>query len=125
MTEPRQDLRILVVEDDELIAELIEDMLTEAAYTVVGPFRRFAEALQAAETETFDAALLDIDLAGRPSHPVAEALTRRNLPFVFLTGYGKGAFAPGYAERPIVAKPFVPKDLLDALTQVVTPPRAK
>jgi DNA-binding response OmpR family regulator len=115
MTDMRQDVRILVVEDDEFIAELIVDVLKDAAYEVVGPFRRVAEAVRAAETETFAAALLDIDLAGIPSRPVAEALARRALPFVFLTGYGKGGAPAGFATRPVVAKPFETKDLIDAL----------
>ena len=119
MAEPRQACRVLVVEDDELIAEIIVDMLTDAGYVVVGPFLRFADALRAAETDTFDAAVIDINLAGRPSHPIAAALTRRNLPFVFLTGYGRGARPAGYAKTPIVGKPFETVELLDALTQAM------
>jgi DNA-binding response OmpR family regulator len=120
MTEPRPAARILVVEDEKLLVELLVDMLTDAAYVIVGPYLRFAEALHGAETETFDAAILDINLAGRPSHPIADALTRRNLPFVFLTGYGRGALPAGYAKTPIVGKPFNSKDLLDGLAQALT-----
>jgi DNA-binding response OmpR family regulator len=119
MPEPRQAPRVLVVEDEEVIAEIIADMLTEADYAVVGPYFRFANALRAAETEMFDAAVVDINLAGHPSHPIAEALIRRHLPFVFLTGYGRGARPAGYAKTPIVGKPFESVELLDALTKAM------
>jgi DNA-binding response OmpR family regulator len=119
MAEPRQASRILVVEDEEIIAEMLVEMLTDADYTAVGPYLHFAEALRAAETETFVAAVLDINLSGRPSHPIAEALTRRHLPFVFLTGYGRGARPAGYAKTPIVGKPFESVELLDALMQTM------
>jgi DNA-binding response OmpR family regulator len=123
MAEPRQASRVLVVEDEAMIAELLVDMLTDADYAVVGPYLGFAEALRAAETEMFDAAVVDINLSGRASHPIAEALTRRSLPFVFLTGYGRGARPAGFAKTPIIGKPFESEELLDALTQamVVSP----
>jgi CheY-like chemotaxis protein len=123
MSDPPQACRILVVEDEALIAELISEMLTDAAYDVVGPYFGLSEALHAAETEAFDVALLDVNLAGRPSDPIAEALARRNLPFVFLTGYGRGVRRTSFAKTPVVAKPFEPQELLDALTQALTPAR--
>jgi CheY-like chemotaxis protein len=125
MTETGQASRVLVVEDEELIAEIIVDMLTDAGCAVVGPYLRFADALHAAETETFDAAVVDLNLAGRPSDPIAEALAQRNLPFVFLTGYGRGARPAGHGKAPIVGKPFESLELLDALTQamVISPGR--
>jgi DNA-binding response OmpR family regulator len=124
MTAPAHPFRILVVEDNELIGELIADLLVDAAYIVVGPVRRLADAVKAAETETFDAALLDIDLGGKPSGPVAAALARRDLPFILLTGLGRGTFPPEYAKRPIVTKPFQARDLLNTLSQTLERPRS-
>jgi len=63
--------RILVVEDEMLVAMLIEDMLAEAGCVVIGPFARVPEALAAARTETVDAALLDVNVAGETVFPVA------------------------------------------------------
>lgn len=119
MGEQGQPLRILVVEDESLIAELIVDMLMTEDYSVVGPFSRLNEALQAVGREAFDAALLDIDLGGTSSYPVAEALIARNLPFVFLTGFGKGGLAAKYAKWPVIAKPFKSRDLFSALDRAI------
>ncbi len=64
-----------------------------------------------------------MNLAGRTSQPIAEALTRRKVPFILLTGYGKAAQPVGYAKAPIVSKPFEPDDLFSALTQAITSSR--
>ena len=110
-----EKVRILLVEDESLIAELIVDILTTHDYLVAGPIAHLADARRAVEEEEFDAVVLDIDLAGTLSYPVADTLASRNVPFVFLTGFGKGGLRAEYAKRPIVAKPFRPKDLLAAL----------
>lgn len=121
MAKEQQTARILVVEDESLIAELIVDMLVTEGYSVVGPYPRLDQALQAVARESFDAALLDIDLAGMRSYPVAKALQSRNVPFVFLTGYGKGGLTGEYAKRPTIAKPFKSEDLLVALNDALEP----
>lgn len=112
-------LRVLLVEDESLVAELIVDVLETAGYSVLGPFPRLDAAVRAAETEAVDAALLDLDLAGKRSYPVAAALSARQVPFLFLTGYGHGALDPEYAACRTVSKPFKPQQLIDMLSRAV------
>jgi len=119
MTAPIQDLRVLVVEDEFLVATLIQDMLESAGYLVLGPIPRLAEALDAAGREAYDAAVLDVNLAGERVYPVAEVLSRRNVPFVFVTGYAGGALPDEYADRPRLCKPFKVVDLLGTLSNLV------
>ena len=124
MTVALEGLRVLVVEDEFLVATLIEDMLTSAGCVVSGPIPRLAEALDAVHRGTFDAAVLDVNLAGDRIDPVADVLSRRNVPFVFVTGYSTGALTAVHAGRPRLSKPFKMADLLDKLSSVVAPPSA-
>ena len=121
MTAALEGIRVLVVEDEFLVASLIEDMLTSAGCVVSGPVSRLPEALDAVDRGTFDAAVLDVNLAGDRIDPVADALSRRNVPFMFVTGYSTGALSGGHAERPRLRKPFKMTDLLGMLTSVVAP----
>ena len=101
-------LRVLVVEDDPLIAMEVEELLRAEGCDVVGPAYNVAGALALAERERLDAALLDVNLAGELVFPVAQALARRSVPFVFVTASGVGALDPAYTGHPIIAKPFAP-----------------
>ncbi|MBV8534458.1 MAG: response regulator [Alphaproteobacteria bacterium] len=112
--------RILVVEDDLMIAMLIDDVLKEAGCEVVGPLPRLAPALQAASSERLDGALLDINLAGELVSPVADRLIERGVPFVFLTGYGWHMLPDRFHTRPLVTKPCRQDMLLTALARAVT-----
>ena len=80
-----------------------------------------AQALDAASSEACDVALLDVNLAGERVYPVADILARRNVPFVFVTGYGSNALPVEYAERPRICKPFRIAELLGAISDVVKP----
>jgi CheY-like chemotaxis protein len=124
MTAALEGLRVLVVEDEFLVATLIEDMLKSVGCVVSGPIPRLVEALDAVDRGTFDAAVLDVNLAGDRIDPVADVLSRRNVPFVFVTGYGTGGLPAMYADRPRLSKPFKMADLLDMLSNVVAPPNA-
>jgi CheY-like chemotaxis protein len=121
MTAALEGIRVLVVEDEFLIASLIEDILKSAGCVVSGPIPRLAEALDAVHCGTFDAAVLDINLAGDRIDPVADALSRRNIPFMFVTGYSTGLLPGEFAARPHLCKPFKIADLLHMLSSVVTP----
>jgi CheY-like chemotaxis protein len=121
MTAALEGVRVLVVEDEFLIATLIEDMLVSAGCVVAGPIPRLSEALDAVARGTFDAAVLDVNLGGDRVYPVADALSRRNVPFVFVTGYSAAALPREYDERPRVCKPFKMADLLGKLSSVVAP----
>jgi DNA-binding response OmpR family regulator len=121
VTAALEGIRVLVVEDEYLVAVLIEDMLESAGCVVIGPIARVPEALDAVDRDTYDAAVLDINLGGEHSDPVAEALSRRNVPFLFVTGYGRGGLPNDYAGRPCIHKPFTMADLLGALSRLVKP----
>jgi DNA-binding response OmpR family regulator len=117
MTASLEGIRVLLVEDEYLVASLIEEILEIAGCIVTGPIPRLAQAVDAADRETCDAAVLDVNLAGERIYPVADILSRRNIPFVFVTGYG---VLPGeYANRPRLCKPFKMADLLDTLSDIV------
>ena len=115
--------RILLVEDEMVIALLLEDLLVVLGYEVVGPVGRLREALAMAESEAPDAALLDVNLNGEKVYPVANSLAARNIPFVFLTGYGAAGIPAPYRDRPTLQKPFRRQDLSAVLAGVCGTPR--
>ena len=109
--------RILVVEDDYLLAQLLVDVLEEAGARVVGPIGWMEEAVAFVEgnTERLDAAVLDINLHGARSYPVADALALVSVRFVFTTGYGAGSIESRYSHHPRCEKPFDESALIAAL----------
>ena len=121
MTAELRGVRVLVVEDEYLVAILIEEILESAGCIVMGPIPRLREALEAVDHDDYDAAVLDVNLAGERINPVADALSERNVPFLFVTGYGANSLPSEYAERPYVCKPFRMAELIGALSNVVYP----
>ncbi len=111
--------RILVVEDEMLIALHIEDMVRELGFEVVGPAMRLAPALALARSESLDCAILDVNLAGSKSFPVADVLRARAVPFIFATGYGSKGLDDAYRGAATLQKPFRPQDLHRALHQAL------
>lgn len=110
--------RVLVVEDEALVAMLVEDALLDAGASVIGPAATVAEALALLEQESPEAAVLDLNLAGETSTPVADALAARGVPFVVATGYGAEGLPPGHASVPVLAKPYDPDELTAALSRL-------
>lgn len=110
--------RILVVEDEFLIATALCDMLAEVSAVVVGPAFKVGQALQAIRDHQVDAAILDMNLNGEWSDPVAEDLKRRGIPFVFTTGYQAEERAARFGAR-IVAKPYDWSELADAVALAI------
>jgi CheY-like chemotaxis protein len=108
-------LRILVVEDEAAISLLLEDMLLDFGCEVIGPAARLAAALDAVAREQVDLAILDVNVAGEPIYPVAEALAQRSIPFVFSTGYGSAGIRDSFRDRPVLQKPFAQHDLKQKL----------
>jgi DNA-binding response OmpR family regulator len=98
--------RILVVEDDLLIAVLIEGALQDSGGEIVGPVATLERALKLADEEEFDAAILDVTIRGGKVYPVAELLLARGIPFVFATGYGDWALPEELRDKPRLMKPF-------------------
>jgi DNA-binding response OmpR family regulator len=117
-------LRILVVEDTLLVAEAICDFLEDCGSVVVGPAARLEAALVLARDEQIDGALLDVNLAGELSFPVAQALEARQVPCVFLTGYGDNSLFPSeFHAKPRILKPFHYASLARTLAQQFAKPR--
>jgi PAS domain S-box-containing protein len=98
--------RVMVVEDEALVAMVVSDAMTELGYQVVGPFSRPPEAIAAVKDNEIAAAILDINLAGTLVYPVAEELTSRGIPFVFVTGYGIESIDKRFADIPVLQKPI-------------------
>jgi CheY-like chemotaxis protein len=115
-----QGLRVLIVEDETIIAMLLEDILTDAGCVVAGKARSVAAALDAVETLQFDVAILDVNLRGRRVDPVADALMDRRLPFIFATGYGEAGLAERFRSITVLQKPFEPTPLLEMLAREIS-----
>jgi two-component sensor histidine kinase/PAS domain-containing protein/CheY-like chemotaxis protein len=113
--------RIMVVEDEALIAMVLVDHLQEIGLSAVGPFSRVADALKV--DEELDAAILDVNLGGESVYPVADMLHARGIPFVFMTGYGSASIDPRFAMVPVLQKPIEAKALEDMFVSRNAPVR--
>lgn len=113
MTLPAQlaGLRVLVVEDEMMVSMLIEDMLGDLGCQVVGPAARLEEALALAQTADLDCAVLDVNLGGESTFPVADLLREKGAPFAFATGYGDAGLREIDRASPVLQKPFREIDL--------------
>jgi PAS domain S-box-containing protein len=98
--------RVLLVEDEALVAMMIQECLTEYGHSVVGPIGRAADALAAAKQGEFDAAILDINLSDGMAYPVAEILSQRGVPFAFVTGYEADTVDERFSKVPVLQKPI-------------------
>jgi len=98
--------RVLLVEDESLIAMMMEQMLRELDFDVVGPFGSVRETLAAIEHEPVDAGILDINLGGEMAYPIARTLQARKIPFVFMTGYGAETVAVPFPDARVFQKPL-------------------
>ncbi|HVJ55394.1 MAG TPA: HWE histidine kinase domain-containing protein [Aliidongia sp.] len=110
--------RILLIEDSGLVALTVQAMLEDADIQIVGPIGNLRDAVRAAMETPFDAAILDVDLAGNPVWPVADALHKRGLPFVFTTGYQEAVVPQRFSGRPVLLKPYRSADLIAVLSEL-------
>jgi DNA-binding response OmpR family regulator len=101
-----QGLRILIVEDEALIASFVEDFLIDLGCEVIGLATRMDDAVRLAREAAIDGAVLDVNIAGEKVYPVADILTERGLPFVFMTGYGAAGLRESDRGRPVLQKPY-------------------
>lgn len=121
MTAADPPLRVLLVEDEALISMILEELLEDLGATVVGPAATVAEALTHANaTPAPDCALLDINLRGEPSWPIADALLARQVPIAFASGYGKSGLEPRFQTAKVLSKPIDSTQLGDWLAQVAS-----
>jgi CheY-like chemotaxis protein len=98
--------RILLVEDEAMIAMLVEDMLEDLGHDLAAVATRLEEALALTRSEVFDLAILDLNLGGVLTYPVADVLRERGNPFIFATGYGSSGLKEAYSDLPTLQKPF-------------------
>jgi two-component sensor histidine kinase/CheY-like chemotaxis protein len=98
--------RVLLVEDEAIVGMMMTDFLTEAGFHVVGPFGKVADAIEAIDRERFQAAVLDINLRGEMIYSLADELTGRGVPIVFVTGYSAEAIDRRFANVPVLQKPI-------------------
>ena len=111
-------LRVLVVEDEFLLACSLEDDLHAAGHAVVGPFSTLARGLEAAARNQFDFAILDVNLNGEMVFPLADHLLARRIPLLFLSGYGAAHLPERFRTLPRMAKPYEAKSLLREIGRV-------
>jgi CheY-like chemotaxis protein len=112
--------RILVVEDELMIAMLVEDILLDLGCSIVGPAHALADALALARSEPgIDAALLDVNLGGQSVFAVADALREKGVPAIFSTGYGDAGLRDVDRGSPVLQKPFRAGDLARALNEAL------
>jgi CheY-like chemotaxis protein len=108
-------LRVLLVEDEMMVALLAESMLIDLGHQVTGPVGRLDQAIAMAEREDVDFALLDLNINGGKAYPVAAALAARGIPFIFVTGYGRAGLTAPFEDRPALQKPYGSEDLCAAI----------
>ena len=113
---------VLLVEDETAISFLIEDMLVEMGVASVRHAARLDKALALAADKVPSLAVLDVNVAGELVFPVAEKLAAANVPFLFMTGYGRGGVGERWAAYEVLQKPFTPSALEGALRQLVSAP---
>jgi CheY-like chemotaxis protein len=119
LTQPAPSkIRVFLVEDEAIIAILMEDLLEELGCEVIATAAELDDAVAVARSGQFDLAFLDVNLRGVPVYPVAEVLRARAIPFAFVTGYGSSGVDAAHLEAPILQKPFQSRDL-DAVVRLL------
>lgn len=115
MKNDRNARRVLVIEDEMIVAMGLEMVLEDAGYEVLGPFGCLDQALDAARNGQMDMALLDVNVRGEAIFPVADVLATRGIPYAFLTGYGREAFPTEFNADRVLSKPFHPDQLISTV----------
>lgn len=115
---PSKRCRVLVVEDEALIAIMIADQLTQLGYEIVGPVSKLDAAMTFAREARFDAAILDVTIRGGKTFPVAELLSAKSIPFAISSGYGDWALPDSLKVQPRLTKPFSESELEAMITSL-------
>ncbi len=115
--------RVLIVEDEMLVAIMIEDALHDLGAEVVGPVSRLDAALTIASEAEFDAAILDVNIRGGTTYAVADVLASREIPFLFCSGYSEWAIEERHRGRPRLTKPFSPRDIEEQVLALLALPQ--
>lgn len=117
--DPAEPARVIIVEDEPLVAENLRDDLVEAGFEVVGVAPRVESALKLIEGTGFDVAIIDANLAGTSAAPAAAALSARGLPFMVLSGYAREQLQREFSEAVYIQKPYRVRKLIDALNSLL------
>jgi DNA-binding response OmpR family regulator len=112
--------RILLVEDEAMIAMLVEDMLDDLGFETVGPALHLESALMLAESERLDAAILDVNMGEGRSYSVAAVLNSRGIPYIFATGYGAEGIEAGHSPAAVLQKPYLECEIDATLRAVLS-----
>lgn len=119
-------MRILIVEDELLVALELETMLDSLGCQVVGPAARLEKAHELLQSAEIDGAILDVNVRGQSVYPVAAALKSRGIPFIFSTGYsGASAMPEPFGNDPRIEKPFVQEELARLMVRTFSPQPAE
>jgi CheY-like chemotaxis protein len=113
--------KVAIVEDEGMVAGLLEDMLIDLGHEVVAIVGRMDRAVQLVSETSADVVLLDVNLNGEQTYSLASTLVSRGIPFIFSTGYGSTGLKPEWREAPILQKPFQARDLERALSRALGP----
>ncbi|PZM16447.1 response regulator [Rhizobium tubonense] len=111
--------QVLVVEDEMTIVLMIEDTLYELGAQVVGPASRLDAAILLAKEASIDAAILDVNIRGGNSYPVADILAERGIPFIFCSGYSDWALEERHRDRPRLTKPYSSSELAERVLELL------
>lgn len=117
--DPEEPARVIIVEDEPLVAENLRDDLVEAGFDVVGVAPRVESALKLIEGTGFDVAIIDANLAGTSAAPAAAALSARGLPFMVLSGYAREQLQREFSEAVYIQKPYRVRKLIAALNSLL------
>src|SRR6476469_9948585 len=109
--------RVMIVEDEALVAMALREELDDLGFSVIGPFNRISEAMIALRNNRIDAAVLDVNLGGELIYPLADVLVADHVPFIFITGYGAEEIEPRYAHVPVLQKPIEAEALKSAFVR--------
>lgn len=115
---PLAGCRVLIVEDEYFIADDLNQFLTAAGATVIGPVARMDQALDQVRRDVFELAVLDINLRGEMAYPIADELKQQNIPFVFATGYEGHTIPKRFANVERWEKPFTMKDFVERIVSL-------
>ena len=114
-------VKVLVVEDEAIVAMLLEQMLEDLGCAMAGAAGQLNSAITLVQEADADIAILDMNLNGERVDPVARILADRGMPFVFASGYGEDGVSPEWRGRPVLPKPFRLEELRQALIKAISP----
>lgn len=117
-----EGVRVLIIEDDSLVAMSVGDMLSDLGCSVVANAGNLTQAFEMVRAGGFDFALLDVNLRGKEVFPVAEVLSEQGIPFAFASGYGRAGLPEEFRSKPIVSKPFEIGELSAVLSSALARP---